>query len=67
MATGYLQVRITTQLILPVVNAQILITEADTSVLLEQKTVYTNNEGLTEYIELETVPKELSLDENNLR
>ena len=66
MATGYLQVRITTQIILPVVNAQILITEADTSVLLEQKTVYTNNEGLTEYIELETVPKELSLDENNL-
>ena len=66
MAIGYLQVRITTQLILPVANAQILITEADTSLLLEQKTVYTNNEGLTEYIELETVPKELSLDENNV-
>lgn len=66
MATGFLQVRITTQLILPVVNAQVLITEADTSLLLEQKTVYTNNEGLTEYIELETVPKELSLDENNI-
>jgi len=66
LATGYLQVRITTQLILPVVNAQVLITEADTSLLLEQKTVYTNSEGLTDYIELETVPKEFSLDENNV-
>ena len=64
VATGYLQVRITTQLILPVKNVQIMITEADTSLLLEQKTVYTNNEGLTTYIELETVPKQLSLEEN---
>ena len=44
MATGRLQVRITTQIILPVENAQILITEADTSLVLEQKTVYTNND-----------------------
>ncbi|MBR5251989.1 MAG: peptidoglycan-binding protein [Oscillospiraceae bacterium] len=33
--------------------------------MLEQKTVYTDNDGLTQYIELETVPKELSLDETN--
>ena len=66
LATGYLQVRITTQAILPVVNAQIIITEADTSLLLEQKTVYTNQDGLTTFIELETVPKELSLDEDNM-
>lgn len=66
LAIGYLQVRITTQMILPVINAQIIVTEADTSLLLEQKTVYTDNDGLTPYIELETVPKELSLDENNV-
>lgn len=66
MATGRLQVRITTQIILPVENAQILITEADTSLVLEQKTVYTNNDGLTEYIELETVDKELSLNPDNV-
>ena len=65
MATGRLQVRITTQIILPVANAQILITEADTSMLLEQKTVYTNNDGLTDYIELETVDRNLSLDPAN--
>lgn len=65
MATGYLQVRITTQIILPVVNAQVLITEADTSLLLEQKTVYTNSDGITEYIELETVEKNLSLNPDN--
>ncbi len=33
---------------------------------LEQKTVYTDADGLTTYIELDTVPKELSLDENNI-
>lgn len=66
MATGRLQVRITTQIILPVENAQILITEADTSLVLEQKTVYTNDDGLTEYIELETVDKELSLNPDNV-
>ncbi|MBR2028302.1 MAG: peptidoglycan-binding protein [Oscillospiraceae bacterium] len=65
MATGRLQVRITTQIILPVAGAQILITEADTSLLLEQKTVYTDNNGLTDYIELETVDRELSLDPDN--
>ena len=65
MATGRLQVRITTQIILPVENAQILITEADTSLLLEQKTATTNSNGLTDYIELETgiyIP-EVSVDE----
>ena len=41
MATGRLQVRVTTQIILPLENVQILITEADTQLLLEQKTVYT--------------------------
>ena len=64
MATGRLQVRITTQIILPLENAQILIVEADTSLFLEQKTVYTDKNGVTPFIELETVPKELSLDEN---
>ena len=66
MATGRLQVRITTQIILPLENVQILITEADTSLLLEQKTVYTNSDGLTDYIELETVDKSLSLDPQNV-
>ena len=61
MATGRLQVRITTQIILPVPNAKIRITEADTSLLLEQKTVVTNETGLTPWVELDTVPKELSL------
>jgi len=55
---------VTTQIILPLENVQILITEADTSLLLEQKTVYTDENGLTSFIELDTVPKELSLDEN---
>ena len=65
MATGRLQVRITTQIILPIENAQILITEADTTLLLEQKTVYTNSDGITSFINLETVDKQLSLDANN--
>ena len=65
MATGRLQVRVTTQIILPLANVQILITEADTSLLLEQKTVVTNSEGLTDYIELETVDKSLSLNPDN--
>ena len=65
MATGRLQVRITTQIILPVPDAKILITEADTSLLLEQKTVTTNSNGLTPWIELNTVPKEMSLDPYN--
>ncbi|MBE6894885.1 MAG: spore cortex-lytic protein [Ruminococcaceae bacterium] len=65
MAVGRLQVRITTQIILPVDKAQILITEADTSLLLEQKTVYTNSNGLTDYIELETVDRSLSLNPEN--
>ena len=66
MPTGRLQVRITTQIILPVQGAQILITEADTSLLLEQKTVTTDNNGLTNFIELETVDKSLSLDPDNV-
>lgn len=66
MATGQLQVRITTQLILPVPNAKILITEADTSLLLEQKTVTTNQNGLTPFIQLETVTKELSLNPDTI-
>ena len=65
MATGRLQVRVTTQIILPLENVQILITEADTQLLLEQKTVYTDENGVTEFIELETVPKQFSLDENS--
>ncbi len=65
MATGRLQVRVTTQMILPIENAQILITEADTALLLDSKTVYTGKDGTTAFIELNTVPKELSLDENN--
>lgn len=64
MATGRLQVRVTTQIILPLKNVQILITEADTQLLLEQKTVYTDENGVTEFIELETVAKQFSLDEN---
>lgn len=64
MATGRLQVRVTTQLILPLENVQVLITEADTLLLLEQKTVYTDKNGVTAFIELDTVPKEYSLDEN---
>ncbi|MBQ9844843.1 MAG: peptidoglycan-binding protein [Oscillospiraceae bacterium] len=64
MATGRLQVRVTTQIILPLENVQILIVEADTQLFLEQKTVYTDSNGLTAFIGLDTVPKELSLDEN---
>lgn len=64
MATGRLQVRVTTQIILPLENVQILIAEADTQLLLEQKTVYTDENGITAFIELETVPKQFSLDEN---
>ena len=64
MATGRLQVRVTTQIILPLENVQVFIVEADTSLFLEQKTVYTDENGLTSFIELETVPGELSLDEN---
>ena len=64
MATGRLQVRVTTQIILPLENVQVLIVEADTQLLLEQKTVYTDENGLTAFITLNTVPRQLSLDEN---
>ena len=66
MATGFLQIRITTQMILPLKNVEILIIDSSSTLFLKEKTVYTNENGLTPIISLPTVSKERSLDERNI-
>lgn len=63
MATGFLQVRVTTQILLPLEGAQVLVWDGETSRFLADKTVYTDRNGVSPSIELETVPKAFSLDE----
>ncbi len=65
MATGYLQVMVTTQTALPLRDVKITIIDSASGKVLEEKTIYTDQSGQTPIIELETVSKELSLDENN--
>ena len=65
MATGFLQVMVTTQTALPLENVKITVTDSATQQVLEEKTVYTDGSGRSPLIELETVEKEYSLNEDN--
>ncbi len=65
MATGFLQVMVTTQTALPLENVKITVKDSATGKVLEDKTSYTDKSGQTAMIELETVDKELSLNEDN--
>ena len=65
MATGFLQVMVTTQTALPLENVKITITDSATQQVLEDKTAYTDSSGQTPLIPLETVAADYSLDENN--
>ncbi len=65
MATGFLQVRITTQTILPLKNVEIFVIESNSTLFLEEKTVITNADGLTPIISLPTVSKDISLNEKS--
>ena len=65
MATGYLQVMVTTQTALPLENVRITVIDSATQQVLEDKTAYTDTSGQTPLIELDTVDREYSLDEEN--
>ena len=65
MATGYLQVMVTTQTALPLENVKITVIDSATQRVLEEKTVYTDGSGQTPVIALDTVRRTYSLDENN--
>jgi len=65
MPTGYLQVMVTTQTALPLENAKITVIDSATSQVLEDKITYTDQSGKSPVIELETVARTYSLDEDN--
>ncbi len=65
MATGFLQVMVTTQTALPLENVKITIIDSATQQVLTDKTAYTDSSGQTPLIELETVAARYSLDEDN--
>lgn len=62
MPEGILQVMVTTQEALPLKNVKVTITDAENMIVLEDKTRYTDKDGKTEDILLETEPRPLSLD-----
>ncbi|MBP0980197.1 MAG: hypothetical protein J6Q18_01395, partial [Oscillospiraceae bacterium] len=65
MATGFLQVMVTTQTALPLENVKITVIDSASGKLLEDKTAYTDSSGKTALIELETVDRQYTLDEDN--
>lgn len=65
MATGFLQVMVTTQTALPLENVKITVIDSASGRLLENKTVYTDASGQTPLIELETVDRQYTFDEDN--
>ena len=65
MATGFLQVMVTTQTALPLENVKITVIDSASGKTLEDKTVYTDNSGKTPLIELETIDRQYTLDEDN--
>ncbi|MBE6867089.1 MAG: hypothetical protein E7492_09080 [Ruminococcaceae bacterium] len=65
MATGFLQVMVTTQTAIPLENVKITVIDSASGKLLEDKTVYTDASGQSPLIELETVDIQYTLDENN--
>ena len=64
MATGFLQVMVTTQTALPLENVKITVIDSASGKTLENKTVYTDNSGKTPLIELETIDRQYTLDED---
>ncbi len=65
MATGFLQVMVTTQTAIPLENVKITVIDSASGKLLEDKTVYTDSSGQSPQIELETVDRQYTLDEDN--
>ena len=65
MATGFLQVMVTTQTALPLENVKITVIDSASGQQLEEKTVYTDSSGNSPLIELETVDRQYTLDEDN--
>ena len=65
MATGFLQVMVTTQTALPLENVKITVIDSASGKTLEDKTVYTDDSGKTPLIELETIDRQYTLDEDN--
>lgn len=65
MATGYLQVMVTTQGSLPLENVKVTVADGETLRPLEDKTSYTDINGQSAMIRLETVDESYSLDEDN--
>ncbi|MEG1800684.1 MAG: peptidoglycan-binding protein, partial [Oscillospiraceae bacterium] len=65
MATGILQVMAVTQGSIPLENVKITITDGENMRVLEDKITYTDPQGKTPDIVLETKPKRLSLDVDN--
>ena len=64
MATGFLQVMVTTQTALPLENVKITVIDSASGKTLEDKTVYTDDSGKTPLIELETIDRQYTLDED---
>ena len=62
MATGFLQVMVTTQTAIPLENVKITVIDSASGKLLEDKTVYTDASGQSPLIELETVDIQYTLD-----
>ncbi len=65
MPVGFLQVMVTTQAAVPLQDVKISIVEGETLKSLDDKQAFTNENGQTDLIELPTVDRRLSLDENN--
>lgn len=65
MPYGFLQVRVTTQGVLPLEDVKITIIDGHTLKALAGKTFLTGSDGKTNVIKLDTVSKDLSFDENN--
>ena len=65
MATGYLQVMVTTQTALPLEDVKITVIDSATQQTLADKTATTDANGQTGLISLDTVDRDYSLDEDN--
>ena len=65
MAKGYLQVMVTSQTAIPLKDVKITVIDGNSLKVLEDKEMTTDANGQSGTIELETVAKSYSLDENN--
>ena len=65
MATGFLQVMVTTQTAIPLENVKITVIDSASGKVLADKTVYTDDSGKSPLIDLETVERQYTLDRDN--